>query len=373
MAGDPILLFIREPDLGGSERQAAATARLLQGDCFTPHFGCFRRSGVRLAELESAGIPVVEFPVRSFSRPLPLWRQLRALRRYVGEHGIRLIHSFDTPTNLFVTLAAALGCGAEITLTSQRSFRTLRTARERRLLRLSDRVSDGIVVNCEAVRRSLEAGAGAPRAPISVCYNAIETERFRRLAERPASIPAGAVTIGTVSALRPEKDLLTLVEAFAACRRNEPNLFLLIVGDGPVRDAVQAKVRALGVEAATRLQPGVEDVLPWLSAIDIFALCSRSEALSNALMEAMAAGCACVASEVGGNPELIESGRTGLLFPAGDAQGLARQLMRLAGDEELRRRLADAATASVEARFAARRSAARMAEIYRSYLETRRR
>jgi glycosyltransferase involved in cell wall biosynthesis len=101
-----------------------------------------------------------------------------------------------------------------------------------------------------------------------------------------------------------------------------------------------------------------------LGEIDIFVLPSRTEALSNALMEAMACGCACIASNVGGNPELIRAEETGLLFEAGDSTGLATQLRRLTADEPLRRRLAGAGQDFIRANFSLAASARRMGEIY---------
>jgi len=105
-----------------------------------------------------------------------------------------------------------------------------------------------------------------------------------------------------------------------------------------------------------------------LRAIDIFVLPSLSEALSNALMEAMACGCAVVASQVGGNPELVSDGTTGLLFRAGDAAELADRLERLIVDDGLRTRVGVAASESVRQRFSLQASVRRMEEIYEELL-----
>jgi glycosyltransferase involved in cell wall biosynthesis len=106
----------------------------------------------------------------------------------------------------------------------------------------------------------------------------------------------------------------------------------------------------------------------WLRAIDIFVLPSLSEALSNALMESMACGCAVVASDVGGNPELVSDGITGLLFPAGDAPELASRLERLMVDLDLRARIGAAASESIPQRFPLEASVRRMEEIYEELL-----
>src|SRR6185295_14850716 len=139
---------------------------------------------------------------------------------------------------------------------------------------------------------------------------------------------------------RPEKSLATLVEAFAEVLKHDPRLKLLLVGDGPVKEQVRQHVRELGIHASTVFQPATRDVPRWMRSIDIFVLPSLFEAFSNALMEAMASGCAVVASNVGGNPELVTDHETGLLYPAADTAALAERLTELINNAELRARLA---------------------------------
>jgi glycosyltransferase involved in cell wall biosynthesis len=124
----------------------------------------------------------------------------------------------------------------------------------------------------------------------------------------------------------------------------------------------------LGLQENCHFEPSTADVARWLRAIDIFVLPSLSEALSNALMEAMACGCAAVASRVGGNPELVLDGTTGLLFPAGDASQLADRLQRLIDDQDLRARLSTAASERVRQQFSLEESARKMEEIYEELL-----
>src|SRR6185436_14922780 len=174
--------------------------------------------------------------------------------------------------------------------------------------------------------------------------------------------------IGVVCALRPEKDLSTLIDAFALVRDVAPGLKLLIAGSGPMGEKLQARAREYSLGDQCIFENAVSDVRTWLREMDIFVLPSTSEALSNSLMEAMASGLAVVASNVGGNPELVIHGETGLLFKAGDPEDLARQLRLLIGDEELRRRLSGNAAAFVRARFGKDTSVERMQAVYRSFL-----
>jgi glycosyltransferase involved in cell wall biosynthesis len=146
---------------------------------------------------------------------------------------------------------------------------------------------------------------------------------------------------------------------------------LAIVGDGPMLEPLQAKARALGIREDCVFARATFEVTEWLRAMDIFVLPSLSEALSNALMEAMACGCPVVASNVGGNPELVRNGETGLLFKPGDVERLAVALQVLVENQSLRERLADAGAKFVQERFSIRASAERMGEIYEQLLRSR--
>jgi glycosyltransferase involved in cell wall biosynthesis len=290
------------------------------------------------------------------------------------EHSIRLLHSFDTATNVFAVPVAKLPGGPAV-LSSQRCFETTIWEPNRRPNRLAHRLADGIVVNCEAVARHLREDYGLPAGKIHVCRNGLNTSVFRpRLAgdEAPEALQAitratRPLTIGSVSVLRPPKSLPTLISAFALVKDIRPGLRLLIVGSGPVREALENQVRELGIAEQCLFQPSVQDVAPWLREIDIFVLPTLSEAFSNALMEAMACGCAAVASNVGGNPEQVRHGENGLLFAPGDVEDLARQLRTLVLDDELRTRMASAGAAGVLANLSREVSARRMEEIYRQY------
>jgi glycosyltransferase involved in cell wall biosynthesis len=144
-----------------------------------------------------------------------------------------------------------------------------------------------------------------------------------------------------------------------------------MVGSGPVEAALRQQAAALGLGDRCCFVPTVTNVAEWLRSIDIYVLPSRSEAFSNSLMEAMSCGCCCVASDTGGNPELIEHGSTGLLFPTGDSGALSETLRTLAADENLRSRLAKAATAHIRTNFSVEASAERAAALYSQLLERR--
>lgn len=362
----PILLLARNLGAGGSERQMTELALALDPAEFTVHVGCFQDQGIRASELRSHGVPVLRLPVQSFLN-FSAARGAWILGRYLRRNRIQLVHTFDLPLTCFgVPVSRAFR--VPFVLSSQRAHRALHP-RFRRLIRLTDRMVDGIVVNCEAMRRHMVEEEGASPRLLHVCHNWIDVERYSPQPKlRPGALAQASLVIGVVCSLRPEKGLETLVEAFARVARAAPGLVLLIVGSGQMLGPLQDQARELGVSSQCVFQPEVPDVAPWLREIDIFVLPSRSEALSNSLMEAMACGCCPIASQVGGNPELVEDGHTGLLFRPGDAEDLAEKLRSLIADERARGALSAQAAGFIRAHFDRQGPVRRMADVYRSYL-----
>jgi glycosyltransferase involved in cell wall biosynthesis len=361
-----VLLAARELGLGGSERQLAETALALDRARFEPHVACFTGGGFRAREMESAGVPVLELGVRSLVSGSALAGAAR-LGEYAARHGIRLVHAFDVPADLFVAPAARWH-GVRTVLTSQRAHRDLTPGLTRHLLRLTDRLADGIVVNSKAVARQLETEEAVPRSMIRLAYNGVDTARFRREGPRAETPWDGTgPVVGVVCALRPEKGLPGLLDAFGQVRR-ATGARLLIVGDGPVRTELEVCAKALGLGGECHFAGSQANVAEWLRVIDVFVLPSLSEALSNSLLEAMACGCCAIASDTGGNPELIEDGVSGLLFAAGNAQALTARLGAVLQDAGLRRRLATGAESRAVGEFSRDAAVARMAAIYEEFL-----
>ncbi len=231
------------------------------------------------------------------------------LLRYIQEHRIELVHSFDVPLNVF---AAPVGWLARkpVLLTSQRAHRLANSgALPSMLLRVTDRLTDGIVVNCEFMRRHLTEDERVPERLVHLCYNGIDTEVFRpkeagaEIATHPG-LEHASIVIGVVCSLRPEKGLDTLIASLAVIARDDAGARLLIVGSGPELGNLQKQAQSLGIADQCVFVPATDRVTPWLYVMDIFVLPSLSEAFSNSLMEAMACGCCVAASSVGGNPEL---------------------------------------------------------------------
>ncbi|MDQ2899729.1 MAG: glycosyltransferase family 4 protein [Acidobacteriota bacterium] len=357
-----VLLMAHQLNLGGTERQLTEIAKALDRARFEPHVGCFHSEGIRADELRAAGVPILRLPVTSFVSASAISCALR-LRRYIRDHRIDLVHTFDVPLNVFGVPVARMS-RAPVVVSSQRAHRDLTPGLYHGLLRITDRLVDAVVVNCEFMRRHLIDDDHVPERLIHLCYNGIDLEVFR-----PQAAPRQPeIVIGVVCALRPEKGLPTLLEAFARLHPKHAGLKLVLVGDGPSKPALQAQAAELEILDACTFAPTTNRVADWLRSFDIFVLPSKSEALSNALMEAMACGCCVVASRVGGNPELTGEDERGLLFDAGNSAQLAAALERLIAAPELRADLAAKATNFIHSGFSLAASAQRMGAIYDSLI-----
>jgi len=358
----PVLLLVRELGVGGTERQLVETARFLQRERFMPHVGCFRPDGPRRADLERAGVPILYLPVHSLLSPV-VFSGASRLIHYLHQHRIQVVHAFDAPMNIFAVPIAKLA-GTPAVISSQRGHRDLTGDLNKRFLRITDRLTDAVVVNCFAMQRYLVDEEGVPGSKIRICRNAVDVELYRRHAV--ASPWEGKSVIGVVCALRPEKGLDTLLRAFAKLSRQDT--VLAIVGSGPEAPGLKTLAAELGIIERCHFEPATSEVAEWLSRIDIFVLPSRTEALSNSLMEAMACGCGVIASRVGGNPELVDDGENGLLFDVDNVEQLAEQMEALLARPERRQRLAAAASSKMSGGFTYSQAAATMQEIYDSLL-----
>ncbi len=361
----PVLLMTQDLDIGGCQRDLTKLALGIDRSRFEPHAGCFRFTGVRIEELRRNKIPIAHFPVYSFRSPHAL-RGAQQMGRYIREHGIRLVHTFDVPTTVFAA-PVARWYRTPAFVSSQLSFRELYSGFFQRLLRVSDHFSDRIVINCEAVGRDLER-RGVPRDRLYLCYNGVDTSRF--YPGRGARPHAGAdLVVGVAAGLRPEKGIDLLIRAFATIAPDTRNVKLLILGDGPLRDELARLCESLGARNRVVFQPGAPDVENWLRGVDIFVLPSHSESFSNALLEAMACGCCVIGSRVGGTPELIAEGQSGLLFEPGDVDDLARKLRLAIEDRSLRERLGAAAASFAHQSLSVERFVRRLEDLYAGLIE----
>jgi glycosyltransferase involved in cell wall biosynthesis len=359
------MLLARELGIGGSERQLTEIAKALDKSRFVIHVGYFRE-GMRCHELANAGISLCKLSVTSFRSPAAL-DEARRLGAYFKNHRIQVVHTFDYPLTCFAVPVARL-FQVPVVFSSQRGSRDLIPGFYRRIVRTTDLLVDGIVTNCLALEEQLFREENLPRTRVHLCYNGIDTTRYPQLPLRDNDSPE-PITIGCISAFRPEKNLGLLLEAVSLLLEPFPKTRVLLVGGGSEEQEIRQLAERLHLTKRLTLASAQNDILPSMEEIDIFVLPSTTEALSNSLMEAMACGRAVIASNVGGTPELIQHGQNGLLFQRGKVADLQRQIRRFLSEPGLRRKLGDAARRTILERFSIEQSVRRMAEIYQRAIE----
>ena len=232
----------------------------------------------------------------------------------------------------------------------------VRSDADRALLRRLTPKIDHLIAVSQAIVRKVE-DEGRVGAPVSLIYNGVDLERYSTqeaccTLHAEYGVPAGAPIVGVVARLEPEKGHPTLLEAWPRVLATVPNAHLLVVGEGSQREALEAQAVALGPAGRHVTFTGRRDDIPAVTAaLDVAALPSYREAQGLSILEAMALSRPVVASAVGGIPEMIEDGRTGLLVPPHDADALATAITRLLIDHPLADTLARAGHDLVYERF----------------------
>jgi sugar transferase (PEP-CTERM/EpsH1 system associated) len=185
----------------------------------------------------------------------------------------------------------------------------------------------------------LTGPVGIGRARVTQICNGVDVTRFSvdwfgQPQEIPGCpfLPHDHLIVGTVGRMQAEKDQVTLVRAFHQALGRQPRLRLVLVGDGPLRAAVEAEVRALGLQDHVWLAGMRSDVPVVLRGLHVFVLPSRAEGISNTVLEAMASGLPVLATSVGGNAELVVHGQTGLLVPPADPGAMADALASMVAE-----------------------------------------
>ena len=230
------------------------------------------------------------------------------------------------------------------------------------------RAAARVITTGEALKRQLVEHNGFDASRIDSVPTGIDAGRFRP-GERKASrakfgLPQDKTLVGIVATLRSWKGHAFLIEAMT---RLPAQVELVIVGDGPQREALEQKIAKLGLRGRVRMQGQQADVLPWLRALDIFVLPSyANEGVPQALVQAMLVELPCVTTNVGGIAELAEHERTALLVAPRDPAALAAAIERLAGNEGLRRELGAAARKHCVEGYSYERMLDRMESIYRN-------
>jgi len=351
-------LLIGQLSIGGAEGQLRLLCEGFDRSRVEPRVYCLSAKTDPYGPLiERAGVPVRVIAGGRIGR-------LGQLRRALAADRIDVAHAWLFIANAYAW-TAGLGARRALVTTARNCKRQGRwlDAVNRRAFG----ASDAIIVNSAEVQQYIQREYAAPSDRITVIHNAIDLHRFA-----PPSQPPRTPHIVGVGRLVTQKNPLLFVAAAAALRAQVPTARFTWVGDGPLRGAVEAAVRAAGLTDACVVAGEYAAVEERLRAADLFWLTSDWEGLPNALIEAMACGLPAVVTAVGGSGELVQDGREGFLVAPGDRDALVNRSMAILSDDALRTRMRAAARTRAES-FAVARMVQATQAVYEHALAGQRR
>lgn len=334
----------------------------------------FLGEGAALAETVDRGIPASEVVKRGRGDLLAICRLARVFRA----RRPAIVHTHTLSTNFYGRFAAMLA-RAPRCVTTVHSFMGELLRHDpsgrvgNRLLfwqnQWMNRFADRLVAVSEGVREGL-VSSGLPPDRVRLIRCGIDLDEVgsgggdRAEVRRRLGLAPDDWVIGSIGRADPVKDQLSLLDASLPMMQRDRSVRLVIVGEGPERPRLQARASAEGVAEQVRLLGRVSNARSLLAGFDVYAMSSRMEGIPLSMLEAMAAHLPVVATRVGGIPEVIEDGVSGLLVPEGDPGRLGEAIDLLHSDRSLAERLAAAGRRRVEQAYDARATSRELAELY---------
>ncbi len=358
--------------IGGTEKLVYEITQRVDRDKVSPVVCCLDEIGVFGEKLRDAGVPVYVLN----RAPGLDWSLLPKLREIIVKEQIDVIHAHQY-TPYFYGLMGSLY--SKITLTPSRpevvftehgrfypDVRKFKRVVSNPILSL---FTKEIVTISASTKQSLIDYENFPARRIRVVYNGIDLERFSKTADRLAKrrelgLQPDDKVFGIVARLDPIKNHAMLLRACQQLVKTVPNAYLLIVGDGPERAKLEELTASLGIAAHVKFLGARQDISELLQTFDVFALSSFSEGTSVTLLEAMGVGVPIVATNVGGNPEVVSDGETGFLVESDNADDMANKLLQLLQDNALRQRMGNAGKQRVHALFSIEKMVQAYVDLY---------
>jgi len=364
-------------NIGGTETQAVELARRLDPTQYQITLACLRASGPLLQRLTGSRVKLMEFhPKGGMNSPGGVYQLLR-MAVFLRRGKFEIMHAHDLWANL-LGVPAALLARVPVIISSQRDLSHLdfyKTSRKRWLRKLQN-MSTAVLANSGSIREGLVREERFAEHNVRVIYNGVEIERFAgvpRDRERLFPGTSGGKLIVLVGNMHTDvKGHPLLIQAAAEVVREFPKTRFVFAGDGALRSELEDQVARLGLQENVLFLGRRNDVPEILACCDIGVLPSKAEGLPNAVLEYLAAGLPTVASNVGGNAEIIQDGQNGLLFPSDNAQALGQALLRLLREPEFASALGRAGQDHVRKNLSFDRMIDQVDKMYSELLEARR-
>jgi len=322
-----------------------------------------------LARAREMGLPSLEIRSGHFN-PLAAWKLAALLR----QHRISILCTHGYKANILGWVARRLCAGPQIAFARGWTAETWKV----RLYESCDRMLlarlDWVACVSRPLAEFLQNSRRGRRPPMVIPNAApylsqpASLPADRRSLKRDLLLPENAFVVGAVGRLSAEKGHRYLLESVPTLLRQIPHLKVIVLGEGRERANLERHAKDLGIEDAVIFKGFQSDVRPWIQAVDVVVNPSLTEGMPNVILEAMALGTPVVASAVGGVPDLIRNGETGLLIPSADSAALAENVLRVERDHALALRLAEAAQAWLRSHFSPGHQQQQLFELYENVL-----
>lgn len=374
-AGRRVFYLLDSFEIGGTEMQAVDLALSMARAGHRVTLGVLRAGGPLIEKLRGSAVSVEVFrPRGGLDSPRGVLALL-SLSRYFRRHRFDVVHTHDLWSNLMGVVAAKLA-GVPAIVSSQRDLSHDAWYRgwRRAWMRKTQTLSSALLVNSAAIREALVTREGLNPAKIRVIHNGVNASEFVRVSTRRIQLFPGLdackliVLVGNM--LSDVKGHPWLIAAAPTILSEFPETRFIMVGDGILRPAFERSVAENRVEANVLFLGQRSDVADILACCDLAVLPSRAEGFPNAALEYLAAGLPTVASRVGGIPELIEDGVTGLLVPPENPSALSSAILSLLRDPEKARQIGANGRAAVVRDFSFERMTIAVAALYEELLQS---
>ncbi len=344
------------PQKGGAEKQLHLLAASLNKDLFRPII-------VQLIPVPATSVSVgkiddVEFihlPTERFYSLSGL-RQIARLSGMARERSVSIIHTFFEKAEVMGWFAKRLS-GVPVWITSRRDLGFKRKKVYDRIFKFASKDCASCIANCQAIKGQVVEKEGLDSDKVAVIYNGLDIAAFLNFTDGGAlrkeiGVDNNTPLIGMVANFNFEiKGHRYFIEAAERVLKEIPKAHFVLVGDGQLRGDCGELTRSLGISGSVHFLGKRDDVAEILAQLDVSVLCSTSEGFSNVILESMAAGKPVIATNIGGNPEMVIDRITGHLVPPADSGSLAEAIASLLNDPDMRRRMGENARRQVEERF----------------------
>jgi len=363
-----IVYVIGQLGFGGAERQLLELVRHLNRQRYEPVVVSLSEGGGLQGEFEKACEVIVlrkwtKIDISRLPRLIRLFRKIRA----------DIVHGYLSTGVLWGTLAAKCA-GVPYTVGGWRLADPDDRMHFKLVNRLIGPLNKLMISNTCMMKDLLISRDGLDAERIEVIPNGVSLKRFENLytvadAKEKLGIDRDCVTIGNVARFFPQKDHATLLRAVHHLASKGIQIKCILAGDGALRKQAEELALELGIERSVHFLGTRKDVPNVMRAIDIFVLSSRWEGMPNAILEAMACGKPVVATRVGGSPEVVVDGETGILVEAGDPVSLAEAVERVFVDRGLRERMGSQGRRRIETMFTVDRMVERTEDAYETMIK----